>query len=595
MNSTFDSNKVILDKYIFKGGDISKFSSFIKEQFELHSMNKLSGRIFNPLGFASNIYELSDNPIFDQTIKKLTSDLTGQSGILDTTDGKTFGRVMDNDAFQTQIRDVEEFKSVVEGGSDSFLRSSLRNIVNSFKNKVGQAVPFVEFTGTKSIMAQSLAYTYELFGNNFKGSETTLGNLYDEEFAKEEDYTKIDPIGTQAINYTHSVYSIAMRDPLALRKIINGVNEGLYAQNIAVRKPNSIRNIEERNIRRILKKTGIRLPQKDMEFWVRRTAEYEPNIRGNRKLVSSGTSNIKKPEKDSIYQILLFNRGMVNFDNLYDSFLEDYIDTFGDDGEFIKLEEHRIKEIKNDNENKTPEPPQKIITGQATLFNKRYFKKREEFKRSSEFHNSSLDDIDNPDYDDELIVSDILDVESENDFDHMFMSFEDVRTNKIIFLKPYIDGLTDDTQASYDEGDYLGRTESIPKYRKTTGSLNFSFVLHTSTPKELMMMYKKIEFLESLNYPIANNDFTIVKNPLIRFTLGDLYRNQGGYITSFSKSVIDNESTWELRKGYNVPKMIRCAITIQKLNKRMPYYEKEYNFDRSGNSFKLYGMDYTNL
>ena len=596
--STFDTNKAIIENYIFKDGDISKLSKFVADQSKLHSANRLSGKLFNPLGFASNIINISDNPIINQTLNKVISDVTGNSGTLDTSDGITFGRVLDNDAEQLYFRDSDEFKLSVESGRDkTFFNSALKNIKNAWLSKVSQAVPVnFELTGTKSIMAQTLAYSNDLIGNNFKGSQTSLPSMYSEEEATSDYTTNIEPIGEKALNYTHDLYSLTQLDPLRIRRLIEEVKQGVYAQNIASRKPKVVSEYEDidnisKRLRSRFSETvqnflGVSQEVRNEDFYVRRTAEYTPSVKGHKNL-STGSYFVN--ETDERLFDLIFKSGQLgsidSLDNLYGRFLEDYsqqvssIENPSDSTDFKDINRNRLfteKEIEEDYSNH-----RKLRFINYSRPNRLSIDERKDI------HNKSFNELLNlypSEQDDPIMVHDIYEEVVDN-FDmenFMYLKFSDVRTNQSIYLRPYIDGLTDDTQATFDEGEYLGRVQSIPKYRKTTGSLNFSFVLHANTPRELAFMYKKIEFLESLNYPRSSENFETVKNPLIKISLGDLYKNRGGYITSFSKSISESESTWETRKGYNVPKLIRCSIAIQKFDDKMPVYPIDYNFDSDG-------------
>ena len=604
MSKTFDANKAIIENYVFEDGDLTKLSKFVAEQGKLHSLNKMSGKLFNPLGFSANLVNLSENPIIEQTLAKAVSEVTGNSGILDTSDGQTFSRVLDNDAESIQIRDAEVLKGQVGGGG--FISSALSSVSQAWLNKVSQAVPFIDVDGHKSIMAQSLAYTNELFDENFKGSQTSLVDLYENEEASSDWTTNIDPIGQNALNYTHDLYSLSQIDILRIRRLIEDVKQGVYAQNIAVKKPKSVRehedldNISKRVRSRfseaISEYLGLSQEVRNEDYFVRRTAEYTPPQKGG-KLLSSGSYFIRDVEEK--FFDIVFRSGQVgsieDMDQLHNALMSDFIDlntsnytSSRDSLDFEEVNSTKLfskKELNRSNNHRS-------------LFNVKYNRNRDiRIADREAINDSSFSEILNmydPANDDPIMVRDIYQGEVGDEFDldnFLYMRFEDVRTNNSIFLKPYIDGLTDDTQATYDEGDYLGRFESIPKYRKTTGSLNFSFVMHSSTPREMLMMYKKLEFIESLNYPMADENFRQVKNPLIRFSLGDLYKNRGGYITSFSKAVTDGESAWETRKGYSAPKLIRCSITIQKFNDRMPYYPKDFDFSER-NEYTNFDINY---
>lgn len=623
MSKTFDVNKAIIENYIFEGGDVTQLSEFVGQQVKLHSMNKLSGKVFNPLGFVSNIIDLQDNSIVAGVLTRTFSQVSGNAGLLDTEDGQTFGRVIDNNAEDVYYRDTEDFQDDMNSMSGSFVGSTLRQIANSAINKVSQGTPFADFgKPSRSILAHTLAYSKKLVEDNFEGTQTSMGDVYDDEQANEEQAFNIDPVGANALLYSHDISSLSSLDPIEVWGMIKDVKLGLYAQNIMTEKPQVARDYDyEKSMERVMNNDHISLNAdnvadiiKDSAWYIRRTAPFKPKAKGHR-LESSKTAYIRKVD-EHLFDVL-FNKGHVygakDMDSFYSLIIDDMVEQLGflfeneniTVGDFLKVNE-RVPEERGEDKGFYKERERVELKNDkyASLLQPNYKNNRKLFiKDRKKIHDTSFEDITaegfyHESHDDPITVSKIYQGEVDGDFDpdnFLYMKFEDVRTNNFIFLKPYVDGVTDDTQASFEEVDYIGRTESIPKYMKTVGSLNFSFVVHASTPRELAFMYKKLEFIESLNYPMMNApDFTVSKNPLIRFSLGDLYRDRGGYITSFSKSIGDGESAWETRKGAVVPKLIRCSVAIQKFHDEMPYYPKDYDWsERAGHT--NFDFEYENV
>lgn len=136
-----------------------------------------------------------------------------------------------------------------------------------------------------------------------------------------------------------------------------------------------------------------------------------------------------------------------------------------------------------------------------------------------------------------ILSSDVLDDNTSDYDDIIHMSFQDVRNNKIIYLRPTVESISDAYQvAQGGEELYIGRTEPIPEYQQTTRNISLSFMLYCRTPREYLINMKKMDFLRSLAYPeaISPTNFTTVKNPILRFTLGDQYKNIGGALNSIT-------------------------------------------------------------
>jgi hypothetical protein len=60
--------------------------------------------------------DISGNSSIDQLTQQIGSDLLGGGGAFDTTDGKTFGTVLDNDAHDTFFHSVREFADATSQG-----------------------------------------------------------------------------------------------------------------------------------------------------------------------------------------------------------------------------------------------------------------------------------------------------------------------------------------------------------------------------------------------------------------------------------------------------------------------------------------------
>jgi len=190
----------------------------------------------------------------------------------------------------------------------------------------------------------------------------------------------------------------------------------------------------------------------------------------------------------------------------------------------------------------------------------------------------------------------------EEDLDtNLYLSFEDIRTNKIVYFRPTIDSITTDVQPTFEEEQFLGRTEGLPSYQTTNKSKSFSFKLYCGTPKEQLLNIKKLNFLDSLCYPIHNSDHTIIKNPLIRINIGTYFKKIGGYITSMTHTINNDEAGWTVDKENNfmAPKIIDVSISMVIIHNRMPFYDEGERFESGENSEtnfqNNYGIDYSNI
>jgi hypothetical protein len=168
--------------------------------------------------------------------------------------------------------------------------------------------------------------------------------------------------------------------------------------------------------------------------------------------------------------------------------------------------------------------------------------------------------------------------------------FKDLRDGSYIYFRGYIESLNENYQPNWSEESYLGRSENVYSYERTSRDLSFSLKMFANTWSELHMLYDKIEKLTSMVYPQWMSSPPVGKfrgkPPLLQFRLGELFGRPGnellGFIRSLTYSYPDN-STWETIQGSRVPKFITCAITLQILHKDAP-----------GMYTKFHGMNLSN-
>ena len=144
--------------------------------------------------------------------------------------------------------------------------------------------------------------------------------------------------------------------------------------------------------------------------------------------------------------------------------------------------------------------------------------------------------------------------------------FKDLRDNKYIIFRGYLEDINQDIQPEWAEHTYLGRSEPAYVYSKTRRGLNFSFKVFANTKAELELIYEKLNYLQSLTYPRYHQDNAArmrMMPPLASLRIGDLFgnnnRNLGGFIESLSYNW-SGDSPWEVESGKRVPK--QCLINV---------------------------------
>ena len=156
--------------------------------------------------------------------------------------------------------------------------------------------------------------------------------------------------------------------------------------------------------------------------------------------------------------------------------------------------------------------------------------------------------------------------------------FKDMRDNKYIFFRAFIEGLSENISPNYNPTQYIGRSEPVYTYGNTERDISFTLKLAAQTKDELPAIYKKLNRLTSMCYPEYYTDNGVnygnrMKPPLTKFRMGELYGKQNkelmGYIKSISYS-IDQSSTYETEVGARVPRHILATIGYQVIHDKAP-------------------------
>ena len=125
--------------------------------------------------------------------------------------------------------------------------------------------------------------------------------------------------------------------------------------------------------------------------------------------------------------------------------------------------------------------------------------------------------------------------------------FYDIVNQKYIPFNATVKGIQDINSADWEQVDYLGRPDKLFNYKGFTREINFSFVVNAHSVKELMPMWKRINYLTGLiqpsNYTSQQYGGFMVP-PMTQLTVGDFYKNHYVIIRTCNIS-IPEDASWE--------------------------------------------------
>ena len=146
-----------------------------------------------------------------------------------------------------------------------------------------------------------------------------------------------------------------------------------------------------------------------------------------------------------------------------------------------------------------------------------------------------------------------FDSEYTDDSDLIKFYFYDVVNDKYIPFRATITGLNENYTADWSAIEYIGRADKLQSYKGFSRSISFKFNTVANSIKELLPMWQKINYLVGLtkpsNYTQGNQSSSNIYSkfiipPLVKFTVGDIYKNQPGVIKSVGLNIPDN-CVWE--------------------------------------------------
>lgn len=174
--------------------------------------------------------------------------------------------------------------------------------------------------------------------------------------------------------------------------------------------------------------------------------------------------------------------------------------------------------------------------------------------------------------------------------------FKDVLNNKFITFDAILSGITDTISPEYSSERYVGRPESVYVYQGVQRSVSFTFDVYPMTRQEMPVLWEKLNYLVGLCYPNwvdspyagvqveGINPITMV-SPICELTIGDMYNNTPGYLSSLTMTVQDG-TTWEYEENLKLPHYVQVAVEFVYIGKYLP--------NAKGKHFELNWLNDTN-
>lgn len=132
-------------------------------------------------------------------------------------------------------------------------------------------------------------------------------------------------------------------------------------------------------------------------------------------------------------------------------------------------------------------------------------------------------------------------------------------------FRAYLIGFSETVIPEYTETPYIGRIERNIVYNGVKREAQFTLLVHAFNHNELIDIWRRIHYLTGMCYPAKYSNGFMVP-PLSKLTLGDIYNNQPGYISSVTHNIND-ETPWETAEEWQVPHGMEMNISYTIIEK----------------------------
>ena len=128
------------------------------------------------------------------------------------------------------------------------------------------------------------------------------------------------------------------------------------------------------------------------------------------------------------------------------------------------------------------------------------------------------------------------------------LRFQRVNDGGAVYFRSLVSGLNETFSPTWEGSKMLGSPFNFYSYTGIERKLTFNLKVYAMSQAELVMMWRRLEFLAHCAYPYQYNA-GIIEPTLLYFTFGNLYVNKACFLDSLSYSIEDSENLWELGGG----------------------------------------------
>jgi hypothetical protein len=128
------------------------------------------------------------------------------------------------------------------------------------------------------------------------------------------------------------------------------------------------------------------------------------------------------------------------------------------------------------------------------------------------------------------------------------LRFQKLNDGSGVYFRSIVTGYNEDIEPAWESSKMLGSPFNFYSYTGVERKLRFNMKIYAMSQAELVLMWRRIEYLSHCAYPHTYNN-GIIEPTILYFTFGNVYTNKACFLDSITYAIEDAENLWELGGG----------------------------------------------
>jgi len=120
------------------------------------------------------------------------------------------------------------------------------------------------------------------------------------------------------------------------------------------------------------------------------------------------------------------------------------------------------------------------------------------------------------------------------------------KEDDIIVFRASLTSLTDSHNPNWTGKAMLGRADANYTYNSYSRDINVAFDIYATSRDEMKPIWRKLNALASYTAPDYSESNIAIKGPWMRVTIGDIFVQQPGFISTLQYTLTDSDTPWEI-------------------------------------------------